>query len=108
MRYRVGGSLRSDDPTYVVRQADEQLYVWLKAGDFCYVLNSCQMGKSSLLQRTRERLEKEGYTCVYLDISRLCSKNSTFDQIGNHLMNRNISAQFAIASCLTKRMQRSC
>lgn len=56
MRYQVGGSLRSDDPNYVIRQADEKLYASLKAGDFCYVLNSRQMGKSSLLQRTSYRL----------------------------------------------------
>ncbi|ACK72772.1 WD-40 repeat protein [Gloeothece citriformis PCC 7424] len=77
MRYQVGGSLRSDDPTYVVRQADEQLYLGLKAGDFCYVLNSRQMGKSSLLQRTSRRLEDEGYSCVYVDVTRLGSEETT-------------------------------
>jgi WD40 repeat protein len=77
MRYQVGGSLRGDDPTYVIRQADEQLYTELKTGDFCYVLNSRQMGKSSLLQRTSHRLEQEGYACVYLDVSRLGSEETT-------------------------------
>ncbi|WP_013324116.1 AAA-like domain-containing protein [Gloeothece verrucosa] len=77
MRYQVGGSLRCDDPTYVVRSSDEQLYTALKAGDFCYVLNSRQMGKSSLLQRTSDRLEKEGYRCAYLDITRLGSEETT-------------------------------
>ena len=64
MRYQVGGSLGRDDPTYVIRQADEKLDTNLKAGDFCYVLNSRQMGKSSLLQRTSYRLRQEGYSCV--------------------------------------------
>ncbi|ARV58428.1 hypothetical protein BZZ01_07050 [Nostocales cyanobacterium HT-58-2] len=77
MRYQVGGSLQSDDSTYIFRQADEQLYAGLKAGDFCYVLNCHQMGKSSLLQRTRHRLEKEGYICVYLDAILLGSKETT-------------------------------
>lgn len=77
MKYQVGGSLRGDDPTYVVRQADAQLYAGLKAGNFCYVLNCCQMGKTSLLQRTKHCLETEGYTCVYLDMSRLGSKETT-------------------------------
>ncbi|TFI51071.1 hypothetical protein BLD44_028295 [Mastigocladus laminosus UU774] len=77
MRYQVGGSLRGNDPTYVIRQADKQLYAGLKAGDFCYVLNSRQMGKSSLLQRTSYRLEQEDYACVYLDLSRLGSEETT-------------------------------
>ena len=77
MRYQVGGSLRGNEPTYVVRQADEQLYVGLKEGNFCYILNSRQMGKSSLLQKTSHRLEKEGYACVYLDVSRLGSNDTT-------------------------------
>ncbi|RCJ32461.1 hypothetical protein A6770_18795 [Nostoc minutum NIES-26] len=80
MRYQVGGSLCGDDPTYVVRQADEKLYASLKAGDFCYVLNSRQMGKSSLLQRTSYRLKKEGYECAYLDVTRLGSEDTTPEQ----------------------------
>lgn len=77
MKYQVGGSLRGDDPSYVVRQADAQIYAGLKAGDFCYVLNCRQVGKTSLLQRTKYRLEIEGYTCVYLDVTRLGSEETT-------------------------------
>ncbi|MEH2220801.1 MAG: AAA-like domain-containing protein [Nostoc sp.] len=80
MRYQVGGSLRSDDPAYVIRQADEKLYTSLKAGDFCYVFNSRQMGKSSLLQRTSYRLRQKGYSCVYLDMTTLGSEDTTPEQ----------------------------
>lgn len=77
MKYQVGGSLRSDDPTYIVRRADEQLYVALKANEFCYILSSRQMGKSSLLQRTSYRLQAEGYACTYLDMTQLGSATVT-------------------------------
>ena len=46
--YQVGGSLAPGAPTYVVRQADRELYQALRSGDFCYIFNARQMGKSSL------------------------------------------------------------
>ncbi|MEH2068922.1 MAG: AAA-like domain-containing protein [Nostoc sp.] len=67
MKYQVGGSLKYDDSTYIVRQADEQLYTGLKTGNFCYVLDCHQTGKSSLLHRAIHRLERENYICIYLD-----------------------------------------
>lgn len=69
--YRVGGSLRPDDPSYVVRQADLDLYEGLKAGEFCYVLSSRQVGKSSLQFRTMRKLKSEGVRCVSIDLTSL-------------------------------------
>ncbi|MBC1236279.1 AAA-like domain-containing protein [Nostoc sp. 2RC] len=77
MRYQVGGSLYINDPTYIVRQADEKLYSNLKNGNLCYIFTSRQMGKSSLLQRTSHRLKKEGYESVYLDLTQLVSDDIT-------------------------------
>ncbi len=75
--YQVGGSLDSDAPSYVKRQADVAFYQALKIGQFCYVLNSRQMGKSSLRVRTMKRLEAEGIICVCIDLTCLGSQNVT-------------------------------
>ncbi|PLZ24301.1 AAA-like domain-containing protein, partial [Fischerella thermalis] len=71
--YKLGGSLEYQHPTYVVRQADYELYEGLKNGDLCYVLNSRQMGKSSLRVHIMKQLKEQGIQCASVDLTRIGS-----------------------------------
>ncbi|MEH2009520.1 AAA-like domain-containing protein [Nostoc sp.] len=68
-QYIFSGSLPENASTYVIREADAQLYEGLKEGKFCYVLNSRQSGKSSLRVRTMQRLRDDGVQCAAIDLS---------------------------------------
>jgi adenylate cyclase len=75
--YQIGGSLRLDASTYVVRQADHLLYHSMRAGELCYVFNARQMGKSSLRVRLQQKLEALGADCAYIDMTRIGSEQVT-------------------------------
>jgi hypothetical protein len=77
IRYQVGGALSQDVSSYVMRDSDLQLLEALQAGKFCYVLNSRQMGKSSLMVRTLAQLKESGWKGIILDFS---ARDSQSDQ----------------------------
>ncbi|MEM9136461.1 MAG: AAA-like domain-containing protein, partial [Cyanobacteria bacterium P01_F01_bin.42] len=65
----LGGSVPLDDSTFLTRSADRNLYTALASGEFCYVLTSRQMGKSSLRVRVMQQLQAEGKACGVVDLS---------------------------------------
>jgi WD40 repeat protein len=77
--YVTGGTLAADAPSYVERRADRDLHEGLTRGEFCYVLTSRQMGKSSLMARTAARLRQGGVAVVVLDLTAI-GQNLTPEQ----------------------------
>jgi WD40 repeat protein len=67
--YVTGGTLQGDARSYVERAADRQLFEMLLRGEFCYVLTSRQMGKSSLMVRAAARLRERGLRVAALDLT---------------------------------------
>lgn len=66
--YNVGGCLHSDAPSYVHRNVDYELYKDLKTGICCLITAPRQMGKSSLIRSTMQKLQYEDIRCCYIDL----------------------------------------
>ena len=66
--YVVGGTVQAGDGIYLARAADEELLALCRQSIFAYVLTPRQMGKSSLMVRTAERLAAEKIQSVIIDL----------------------------------------
>jgi len=67
--YVTGGTLPRNARSYVARRADNDLLESLTHGEFCYVLSTRQMGKSSLMIRTASILREQGSVVAVLDLA---------------------------------------
>jgi WD40 repeat protein len=63
-----GGTMKPGAPSYIPRHADEELYQAVLAGEYCTVLTTRQMGKSSLMARTAARLREQSVACATVDL----------------------------------------
>ena len=71
-----GGTVQAGGGIYLERRADRDLLEHCRAGDFSYILTSRQMGKSSLMIRTAERLTAEGVLPVIVDLTEFGAQTS--------------------------------
>lgn len=78
--YVTGGTLRPDADSYVERDTDRTLLESIYGGEYCYVLNARQMGKSSLCVRTVARLKQGGVHTAFIDLTRFGVSNLTHEQ----------------------------
>lgn len=70
-----GGTLPVDSESYIERPADRDLLDHLIARRYCYVLNSRQVGKSSLSVRTIARLREHGIKTAFIDLTQIGGRN---------------------------------
>ena len=69
--FRPGGTLEPEAESYITRVADEQLLNALLLGEYVFLLDSRQKGKSSLVARTLLKLKDHGVSTVKLDLQRI-------------------------------------
>ena len=64
-----GGNVPPDAACYVERQADRELFETLVCGGTCHLLDTRQVGKSSLMSRAAHRLRARGVRVASVDLT---------------------------------------
>jgi len=78
--YKTGGNLALNAPSYIIRRADEDLLQATQAGEFCFILDSRQVGKSSLIVHAKQRLASAGVAVAYVELTGLGITSTTPEQ----------------------------
>ena len=87
-----GGTVQAGGGIYLPRRADDELLEHCLAGDFTYILTSRQMGKSSLMIRTAERLVGCGVQPVVIDLTEFGAKTTAEQWYKGFLLGVQIDA----------------
>lgn len=69
--FKAGRPLESDDPTYIVRDADGDAVWKARQGEILHIYSARQTGKTSLLKRLNSELSSDGWRCIYINLTRL-------------------------------------
>lgn len=67
--FTIGGTIRPGQGVYIRRKADDDLVRVCQQGHFAYILTARQMGKSSLVVPTIQRLQEEGVRAINVDLT---------------------------------------
>src|SRR5260221_3307832 len=92
--YVAGGTLQPDAPSYIEREADRLLLAALLRGEFCYLLDTRQVGKSSMMVRVDALLREQGVWVAKLDLTRI-GQSLTLEQWYYGLL-LNLGAQLGL------------
>ncbi len=71
-KIKVGGTLDPSTDLYVIRQdVEERVFDYLSSGEYCNILSSRQVGKSSLVINTKNRLIENEFRAAIVDFTQL-------------------------------------
>uniref|UniRef100_A0ACD5H0G4 Uncharacterized protein n=1 Tax=Desertifilum tharense IPPAS B-1220 TaxID=1781255 RepID=A0ACD5H0G4_9CYAN len=90
--YKVGGHLPLDSPSYVVRQADRDLYQGFKGGRVLLRPQLSPNGKNELARAYHASTASGGVACAAIDLTKIGSQDITPDQWYAGVMRRLVTS----------------
>ena len=91
--FYIEATLPLDARSYIKRNVDDELFESLRGGQFSYVLDASQVGKSSLMLRVKQCLDASGARTALIDLQRI-GLNVTPEQFYSGLVS-TLAAQLA-------------